>query len=333
MGIARPSPNKTNAQPLLISSGVVGEKRGLFSGWLGFNGMMLLPALLIMGVFLIYPAVAALRVGLQSWTGFGPTAKFIGLENFRRLLFSNDDIFRAAVSNSVLWMLVGGAAHFFFALLLATGLQHPRMRGKKYFQTMIIFPMFISAIGTAMLWKQLYDPKLGLLNRCLAVFQLADPANARPAWLDASNGIYPILLMSVWATIGGQVILLLAGLRQIPTALYEAARIDGASEIQCFRQITLPLMRDILKIAAVLWIIESLQVFGLVQGLLGPDIEPKLHVVSTYMFDMAFNNRTNIYRMGQATAMALILVTLTLLLVGLLLTIWRMVFGKERLEF
>lgn len=128
-------------------------------------------------------------------------------------------------------------------------------------------------------------------------------------------------------------ILILAGMRRIPQNLYEAAYVDGASEGTCFFRISLPLMRDIIRIIVVLWIIESLQVFGLVQGLMGDSIEPKLHVVSTYIYVMAFNARSNMYMMGQATAMAVVLVVITLLLVGVLLLAYRLVYGKSKLEY
>jgi ABC-type sugar transport system permease subunit len=330
-------------------NGPVGQRRPALGGWWGFSGLMIAPALIMIVLFLIYPACWAFRVAMQNWSGFSPVSHYAGFGNFTKLfnvsdllanlgqlhisdLFS-DGIFFAALKNSIIWMLVGGLVHFFFGLVLATGLQNPGLRFKKFFQTMLIFPMFITAIGVAVLWRILYNPRQGLLNMFLSAFHLANPTNGTPAWLSSDHGVYPLLLVSVWGGVGGQIILILAGLRQIPASLYEAARIDGASEWQCFWQISLPLMRGILKIAMVLWIIESLQIFGLVQGMLGPDIEPRSHVVSTYMFDTAFNNRSNIYLMGLATAMAVVLVVITLVLILLLLAAYRLIFGKEKLEF
>lgn len=315
----------------LIRTGIVGESPGLLGGWLGFPGLMVLPATLLMAVFMFFPALAAFKVALESWTGFSPVSRFIGGDNFTKMWI--DRIFWDAFGNSVIWMIVGGLGHFFFAFLLATGLQDPEFRAKRFYQTLIIFPMFISAIGVAMLWKQLYDPNKGMINLLLATFGLANPIEGSPGWLDPNHGIYPLLLVSIWGGIGGQVILILAGLRRIPKSLYEAARVDGAGEFQCFYRISLPLMRDILKIAFVLWIIGSLQIFGLVQGMLGPNVQPKLHVVSTYMFELAFNNRNNIYSMGLATAMAVTLVIFTLILVGLLMGVYRLIFGKDKLEY
>lgn len=324
-------PSSLATKPDRPRTGIVGENRGHLGGWIGFNGLMLLPALFLMGVFLYYPAVAAFKVTMESWTGFSPTAKFIGLKNFIQML--GDENFGPAMKNSIVWMFVGGVGHFLFAFILAVGLQDPQLRARKFFQTLIVFPMFISAIGVAMLWSQLFDPTRGMINLIGSLFGLTDPANASPGWLDSNNGIYPLLLVSIWGGVGGQVILLLAGLRQIPTQLYEAARVDGATESQCFWRISLPLMRDVVVIAVVLWIIGSLQVFGLVQGMLGPEVHPRQQVVSTYIFQMAFNNRSNIYMMGQATAMAVSLVLLTLVIVLTLIGAYRVVFGRERLEY
>jgi raffinose/stachyose/melibiose transport system permease protein len=285
--------------------------------------LMLGPALLLMALFVLYPAVDALIVAMSSWSGFAPHARFIGLNNFRELLF-RDPRFWLSFKHTCYYVVFGGLGHFSFALLFAWGLSHPRLAGKKIYQTMLFFPAFISVSGVAILWARLYDPKDGLLNRLLGAFQ-----HCGIVWLAPENAMNSILIASIWAGVGGQMILLLAGMRRIPASFPEAARIDGASEAQILWHVTLPMLKDVAYIAVILWLIGAMQVFGLVQALAGPTVPLDMETVATYQYSISFNNRTNVFMMGRGTAMALLLVATIVILAG----IARLLFGRRELEY
>ena len=284
--------------------------------------LLLGPPLFLVFLFKLWPALDALYVSLCSWTGFSPQAEFTGLANYRAL--AGDARFRASLCNTLWYVFLGGVGHFIFAFLFAAALNSPRFAGKKFFQTLIFFPSFISVAGVAILWARLYDPKDGLLGQFLATFGFADVV-----WLSDRNALYCIVVSSVWAGVGGQMILLLAGMRRIPPSFYEAAWLDGASELQVFRHVTLPLLKDVSCVALSLWLIGSLQVFGLVQALSGPAVPLEQETVSTYQYALSFNARDNIYLMGRGTAMAVVLTVLTVLLVA---GLW-LAFGKREQEY
>ena len=288
---------------------IVGRKKAL-GGWLGPALPFVAPALLLFLVLYAIPAVSALYVSLCKWTGFTPKMEFRGLGNFVKLC--GDPRFWYALWNNLWIMTVGGVAFFFFAFLYAAALNHPRLRGRRFFQTMIFFPSFISVVGVAIYWKRIYDVDSGLINLALKA------GGVTPVqWLAAENAINSIIVMMVWAGVGGTMILLLAGMRRIPKDYYEAAQIDGASAVQQFFHVTLPMMREVVIIALSLWMIGSMKVFGYVQALLAPDINDQCHVVSTLQYEYAFSNRRCIFMMGRATAMAVVQVVMVVALVWL----------------
>ncbi len=286
---------------------MVGNPRRL-GGWWGAPVVLLLPAVLLFGFFVGFPAVSSLHVSLCKWSGFTPEMNFVGLRNFVRLV--NDARFWAALQNNFLIMGAGGVAFFSFAVLFAVALNNRFFHGRRFFQTMIFFPAFISVVGTATFWKLMYDPKTGLLNLLLRA--LGAPA---VQWLSADRAMDSIILMIVWADVGGTMILLLAGMRRIPQDYFEAAEIDGAGAVQQFVHVTLPMMREVIVIALSLWMIGSMKIFGAVQALLAPDINPKCHVISTLQYEYAFSNRNCVFMMGRATAMAVVQVAMVLILV------------------
>lgn len=277
-------------------------------GWLGWPGLFLAPALLLFGVFFALPAASSLYVSLCQWTGFTPQMAFTGFRNFTKL--AGDGRFWQAMRNNFWIMGAGGAVFFCFATLFAVALNNSRLRGRRFFQTLIFFPAFISVVGVATFWKLIYDPKSGLLNLALKACGAGGVQ-----WLSPDNGINAIIAMIVWGGVGGTTILLLAGMRRIPQDYYDAAQIDGASESQRFFHITLPMMREVVLIALSLWMIGSMRVFGYVQTILAPDINDQCQVVSTLQYEYAFSNRRCIFMMGRATAMAVVQVGVVLLLV------------------
>ncbi len=310
---------------------MVARRRPL-GGWWGPPMYFLAPAVILFAVLYAVPAVSSLYVSLCKWTGFTPQMEFSGLRNFGKLLGTEiytgkwelgalkvpyvwlkggDSRFWTAVRNNLWIMSVGGIVFFTFAFLFAAALNNRHLRGRKFFQTMIFFPSFISVVGVATFWKLIYDPKSGLIN--LSIRSLGGTG---VQWLSADNAINSVIIMMVWAGVGGTMILLLAGMRRIPSDYYEAAEIDGASAVQQFFYVTVPMMREVILIALSLWMIGSMKTFGYIQALLAPDINDEAQVISTLQYEYAFSNRRCIFMMGRATAMAIVQLVLVLVLVG-----------------
>ena len=300
---------------------IVGRKRPL-GGWLGAPLLFLAPALVLFLLLFGLPAVGSLYVSLCKWTGFTPKMEFTGFRNFLKLW--HDSRFWYAVVNNLWIMTVGGVAFFSLAFLFAAALNHPRLKGRKFFQTMLFFPSFISVVGVAIYWKRIFDVDSGLLNLALKA-----AGSNQVEWLSHNNAVNSIIVMMVWAGVGGTMILLLAGMRRIPTDYYEAADIDGANAFQQFRYITVPMMREVILIALTLWMIGSMRVFGYVQALLAPAIHDSCQVISTLQYEYAFSNRLCIFMMGRATAMAVVQLVMVLFLVWLV----RLLREKESVEY
>jgi ABC-type sugar transport system permease subunit len=298
------------------------SKRLRLGGWWGAPALLLAPALILFAVLFAFPAASSLYVSMCKWTGFTPHMEFVGLRAFV-MLFADTKFWNALYNN--LWiMAAGGVVFFAFAFLFAAALNDQHLRGRKFFQTLIFFPSFISAVGVATFWKLIYDSKSGLLNLSL------EGMGASPVqWLSSENAINAAIVMLVWAEVGGTMILLLAGMRRIPKDYYEAAEIDGASGSQRFFHVTMPMMREVVLIALSLWMIGSMRVFGFVQALLAPDINDNCQVISTLQYDYAFNNRRCIFLMGEATAMAVVQVAIVLVLVGIV----RLLREKKSVEY
>ena len=229
------------------------SKVDLFGGpWM--VALMIGPGLFMFGVFVLWPTLDAVIVSMHSWTGFSPESRFIGLRNYASLL--EDGRFWQSLANTLYYVALGGVGHFAFAFLFASALNNPRFAAKKVYQTLIFFPAFISVVGVAILWSRLYSTTDGLLNEMLAAFGFGQGVE----WLSDRNAMNSIIISSTWAGVGGQMILILAGMRRIPPTYYEAARIDGANEIHLFWHVTMPMLKDVTYVALSLWLIGSMQV-------------------------------------------------------------------------
>ena len=284
--------------------------------------LLLAPALFVLGTFVLWPGLQALWVSLFSWTGFSPSAEYVGVSNYRALW--HDSRFWQSIRNTLFYLVVGGVGHFSFAYLFAATLARSDLRARRYFQTLIVFPAFISVSGVAILWALLYDPQLGLLNWLFRVVGLNGVI-----WLSPANGMKAIVACSVWAGVGGHLLILLAGIRRIPPQYLNAARLDGAAEGGVFWHITLPLLKDVSYSVITLWLIGGMQIFGLVQALRGPSLPRQIETVATYQYAISFNARDNIYLMGRGAAMAVVLVAM----IAVLVTAVTVVFRQRRVEY
>jgi len=280
----------------------------------GIIFVFLAPAVLLYGFFFLYPAVRALRLSLYRWEGLKfVDAEFIGLGNFVKAF--GDKWVWTAIKNNLLIMTLGGVLMFSFSLLFAVALTNKRFRGKGFFRAVIFYPYMISGVGVGLFWNFVLNSRIGLLNGTLEAVGLGSLAQN---WLGQPRlAMGWIIYVVVWWGIGFYMLFLVAGIRTIPGALFDAAQIDGASGLQIFLHVTLPLLREYLAIAAVLWIVEALRTFGVVLLLTGGGPANRTHVLTTYMSKVAFNTPAGsagaVFRLGYGTTIAVILMVLVVL--------------------
>ena len=226
---------------------------------------------------------------------------FVGIKNYKNLF--HDSIFLQSLGNNLL--MVGGSflAHMPLALLLSTILFN-KIKGANFFQSVFFLPGVVCGAAIGLTWTFIYNSEFGLVNSILGVLKLA---NWKHQWLSDENTVMlAIIVVVMWQFVGYHMVIQLAAMKNIPSSLYEAASIDGASKWVQFTKVTLPLIKPILKMDTVLIITGSLKYFDLVFVMTGGGPNHGSEVLSTYMYYQGF--RTLKY--GYASAIGNVLVLL-----------------------
>jgi multiple sugar transport system permease protein len=222
--------------------------------------IFLAPGLLVIGLFFLLPVAASVLLSLTDFDIYAlgdlGNARLVGLRNFARLLA--DPLFWISMRNTFYFVFVGGPLTLGVALATALLLHSKLARAKGLFRTIFFAPYVTTLVAVAIVFRYLYHPRFGGLNRVLELFGisaidwLGDPRWAMPA----------IILLAVWKNFGYAMILFIAGLQAIPESLYEAARIDGAGRGQLFRKITLPMLAPTFLFLGIMTTIGYFQFFA-----------------------------------------------------------------------
>jgi multiple sugar transport system permease protein len=256
-------------------------------------------------IFTLGPMVASL---IFSFTDYSivTSPSWVGFKNFLEI-FTDDYRFwlslRVTFKYAIFAIPMGLVIGLLLALLLNT-----KVPGISIWRTVYYTPSVISGVAVAILWAYLFNPQYGLINWLLSLINIKGPG-----WLNSPDwALWALIIMSIWG-VGGGMIIYLAGLQGIPTALYEAAEVDGAGKIRQFFAITLPMITPVLFYNLVIGIISTFQIFTTVYVMTagGP-------VESTLFYNLyLYNNAFRYQRMGYASALAwilfIIVLTLTLL--------------------
>jgi glucose/mannose transport system permease protein len=265
---------------------------------------MIAPSAILVGIF-VYGFIAwSLRVSMSDWQGLVPSYNFTGLENFSHLLF-NDPRFRVDIRNTVVFSVVflGGAT--MLGLLLAILLDR-NLPAEGLFRSIFLFPMAVSFIVTGVAWRWLMNPAGGtrisglnlLFDQLGLDFLINSWHLSRPPW-----GMVFVAIPAVWQMSGFAMALFLAGMRSIPDELREAARVDGASELQIYRRVILPLLRPAALSVFIILGHISLKIFDLIIALSGRQLA--LDVPAIYMWTTTFD--ANNFNRGAAIGTLLLL--------------------------
>lgn len=254
-----------------------------------------LPSLLFLGVFVVYPILSAFYLSLHRYTLLEAPV-WNGLTNYGLLV--DDSRFFKALGNTLLFALMTVPVGTVISLLLAVLINLP-LRGIVFFRTAYYLPVVTSFVAVSFIWLWIYEPQFGVLNRLLETLGL--PTSA---WLrDPNTALLSIAILSIWKNAGYNMIIFLAGLQGIPEYLYEAAEIDGAGPVQRFWHITVPMLSPTTFFVFIVYFIGALQMFVqawiLTQG--GP-LDSTLTVVY-----LIYQNGFEFLKMGYAAAMSVIL--------------------------
>lgn len=257
--------------------------------------MFALPALILFGVFAIYPTLRVFQLSLFDYNLTSPPV-FIGLENFRFL--SEDPRFHDAVIQTIVYAVGTYGPALILALILAQGLVLP-IRGMGAVRLLYFLPLAASWVAVSIIWRVVLHPH-GLLNSTLGL-----DIN----WLTSSSAArWGLIIMSIWKETGFFLILFLAGMQSIPPDVYEAARIDGAGAVKRFWYLTVPLLRPITVICVIMAVLRGFQSFSPQIVLTGGSFGTE--VVNLFVYKTAFASA----RMGRASAVAVLMFFLLLTL-------------------
>jgi multiple sugar transport system permease protein len=266
--------------------------------WKTYSGyLFLLPYAGLFGTFMLLPLAFGLRLSFLRRELLTPVPPYwIGFGNYVEAL--SDTYFWQALWATMRFVLMAVPLTTGTALLVALGIARLPQRWQSPFRAAYFLPTMVSVSVAGILWRWFFNSEFGLFSALL------EPVGVKPPWItDPAWAMKSIVGMSAWWTLGGSMIVLLAGLQHIPKHYYEAAAIDGAGSWGRFRHVTLPLLRPVLLFVSVMNIIGAFQVFGqtfmITRG--GPEFSTR--VLMQYVYETAFTN----YRMGYGAAMSWLL--------------------------
>ena len=260
-----------------------------------FIFICLAPAVILVSLFIFIPTVNVFRMSLYRMGGITNKQTFIGFENFKTLM--GDKNFLQAMQNSILIIVLVTICTIVLAILFATLLQRGNFKGNNFFRIIFYIPNILSIVVIAGIFGAIYNPTTGLLNTFLRAIGL--DALARN-WMSESNiVIYSVIFALVWQAIGYYMVMYMASMAAIPPDYYEAASLDGATELQMFSKITLPLMWSNIRTTLTFYIISTINLsFLFVQIMSDGGPNGKTEVFLNYMYKQAYGNGAYGYGMA-----------------------------------
>ncbi|MBN2050900.1 MAG: sugar ABC transporter permease [Spirochaetales bacterium] len=270
----------------------------------------LLPSLILIGVFTLYPIAHSLFLSFHKWSILSPEKPFVGFDNYIKMFRTGE--FWLTLKNTALYTLgvvpVGAAASLALALLL-----NRKLFCSGFFRTTYFLPVITSTIAISIVWLWLYDDNNGLFNIVLRRFGISGIP-----WLVSSKyALVSIMLMTIWKNAGYHMIILLAGLQSIPDTYYEAADMDGANAWQKFRYITWPHIIPAMLFVLITNTIFTFQAFGQIYTMTGGGPAKSTSVIVYYLYQRAFEAR----EMGYASAVSWVIFIILFILTALQLKI------------
>lgn len=260
-----------------------------------FIFICLAPAVILVSLFIFIPTVNVFRMSLYRMGGITNKQTFIGFENFKTLM--GDKNFLQAMQNSILIIVLVTICTIVLAILFATLLQRGNFKGNNFFRIIFYIPNILSIVVIAGIFGAIYNPTTGLLNTFLRAIGL--DALARN-WMSESNiVIYSVIFALVWQAIGYYMVMYMASMAAIPPDYYEAASLDGATELQMFSKITFPLIWSNIRTTLTFYIISTINLsFLFVQIMSDGGANGKTEVFLNYMYKQAYGNGAYGYGMA-----------------------------------
>jgi len=280
--------------------------------------LFLTPALLAYSLIFLYPTLRTIYMSFFEVSGFvGADMQYRGLDNYKELYHT--PLFRQSFVNIFRIWTIGGVGIFGFAFLF-TVLLTSGIKGKKFFRAIIYLPNLIPVVAMSTMWTQyIYNRRYGFFVHFFSWLGLDGMAKVQ--WTSFDMIFWSMLIAYVWGGIGWYMLILLAGVERIPTDFYEAAKLDGANLFQQFYKITLPLLRDVLRVCLVMWSIGVINLFAFPRTFTPVNIPKEIMTPANYLYQLAFGmgtggGGTSGLQVGKAAAIAVCLLAMVLIISG-----------------
>ncbi|MEC0176081.1 sugar ABC transporter permease [Paenibacillus favisporus] len=284
-----------------------------------FIYLSLAPILLLFGVFAFIPIGWSLGLSVFKYNPLSASALFVGADNYIRML--GDSIFIKSLWVTFKFVVIAVAVNILITLMFAVAIQRIRTGWlRNLMRTVFFLPTIAPLAGTAIVWSTMFNYSHGLFNIVLTQLHMA-PVQ----WLsDPHYALYSVILMTLWADIGYNIVLFIAGLDSIPDMYYEAAILDGASRWHSFWHVTLPLLRRTMLFVSVTTVVSYFQAFAQFQIMTKGEPFNETRVLALHIYEQAFSNSN----MGYASAMATVF-----LIIILLVTLLQLKWGRTEWEY
>ena len=283
-----------------------------------------MPSFLLYTLFYVVPALFTVYISFFKWAGAGEM-KYVGWRNYEYLYW--DDAFLISFLNTMKILFLVGGLTFLISFCLTMALRE--MAGRKFARSVVFFPNIVSGVAVALLWGIIFRQE-GLLNQVLIYVGISEADNPIPWWSE-DNIFNIIIVIMTWGSIGFYTTVLMAAVDRIPKYLYEDCLLSGASTLETFRYVTLPLLWEVFTLCALLWTIGSIKTFEIILTFAGtgkslPPYEVWTTAIYTYMEGFPHDG---VASYGTASSSALVMFIFTLMMVTLL----RRIMNRTKIQY
>lgn len=263
---------------------------------------LVLPGVLLFVFAILAPICLSVYYGFTNYTGMG-SFDFIGFDNYKTLL--HDQAFWTSLRNSLFLAIGFICVQHPLALIVAAVLDKLGGKGENFFRCVYFIPNVISVAVIAYLWKFIYNPDFGLLNNIIKFFGGKGDIN----WFNYDTAIWAVLIVLVWHGFGWGMLIYYTGIKNIDPVLYEAAAIDGATPVQTFLRVTLPLMKPVIQVNVTMAVISALKQMETVYLLTNGGPNNSTQFAANYLYQQAFKA----YKYGYGNAIGVIFIIICLI--------------------
>ncbi|NEA57443.1 sugar ABC transporter permease [Streptomyces sp. SID13666] len=270
------------------------------------HGMFIVPAAAYLLLFFGYPLVKNVVMSLQQYTTttfYTGEAPFVGLQNYSKILSS--DLFSKALLTTVLFTAGSIVGQFVLGLALALFFQRRFPLGR-VLRSLLLLPWLLPLVVSGTTWKWMLDTDTGVINDALRDLHLM--SSGIPWLTGTSQALVSVILINIWVGIPFNTTILYGGLQEIPTHLYEAAKLDGAGPLASFRHVTWPLLRPVVSVVLVLGVVYTVKVLDIILIVTGGGPANATQTIATQSYDLTFQQ----FDFGRGAAMGNVLIVISL---------------------